>query len=45
MDSNGPLFKPKNVGSYLSSPSLLEKIEQQKIFREFHISTPKLKDI
>lgn len=45
MDNNGPLFKPKNVGSYLSSPSLLEKIEQQRIFREFHISTPKLKDI
>jgi hypothetical protein len=45
MDSSGLLFKPKNVGSSLPSLSLLEKIEQQRIFRELHISTPKLGDI
>lgn len=45
MDNNGPLFKPKNASSSLPSLSLLEKIEQQKIFKELHIFTPKLGDI
>jgi hypothetical protein len=45
MDNNGPLLKLENASSSLPSPSLLEKIEQQKIFWELHISTPKLGDI
>jgi hypothetical protein len=45
VDSRGQLFKLENASSSVRSPSLLEKIEQQRIFRELHISTPKLGDI
>jgi hypothetical protein len=45
MDNNGPLFKLNNASYFLPSPNPLEKIEQQRIFRELHTSMPRLGDI
>jgi hypothetical protein len=45
MDNNKPLFKFNNAIYFLPSPNPLEKIEEQRIFRELHTSTLKLGDI